>query len=206
MKRAVSALVVLLGLSGQSWALNLEQKAFDLGLSAAVLGTGTVEAAWHSDFQPDETLSIGSSPSPLVRATADYYVIPNLALGAALNYAAFIPSADIEYYDDGLHHINKNDINTLDYCFALKGRFIVSERVAVKPGIYIGGRSSFSGTPEAREMGVALNGSLEIQIYLSEATCVLFDTGFLSQPYGGVEGVAYVRGGPIYYIGVGLGI
>jgi hypothetical protein len=187
-------------------AYEIEQKPYDLSLSAGLLSSGSIEAAWHSDFKPGETLSFVNLPSTMIRALADYYLHPNVAIGGALTYAAIIPEHAIDYYDSGWHHIARDDIHILDYCFAIKGRFVLSNLLAVKPGLYLGGRSSFSSAPEARETGVALNGGVEFQFFLQDNYYVLVDTGFIAQPYGGVGDVAYIRGGPIFYFCLGLGL
>lgn len=188
-------------------AYDIAAKRVDLAVSGGMLGTGTVEAAWHSDFKRSETLSMTTEPSGIGRLMADVYLVPQFSLGVAVNYAAVTPSQDIRFWDDGRWHtVKKNDISILDYALAIKGRFIASDFIAVKPGIAIGGRNSFSSAPEGRESGLAINGSVELQFYFQDRYYAFLDAGFLAQPYGGVEGVAYVRGGPIGYLCLGLGI
>jgi hypothetical protein len=142
----------------------------------------------------------------MTRLMGDFYLTPHIAIGGALNYGAIIPQADIVYQDHGLHTIKKDDIKLLGYCAAFKGRFFLNEIMALKPGLYLGAWSSFSSSPEAREFGVAVNGSLELQTFFHENYYFLIDLGFFTQPYGGVQDVAYVRGGPIFYFNVGLGL
>jgi hypothetical protein len=187
-------------------AYDLEKKQFDLAVTTGILGSGNIDASWYSDFQPDSTISFNNEPSLMTRVMGDYYLTPYFAIGGALNYGPIIPQQDIVYEDNGLHTISKHDIDLLGYCVAFKGRFILNETMALKPGLYIGGWSSFSSSPEARESGVAINGSLELQAFYYENYYFLIDTGFFTQPYGGVQDIAYVRGGPIFYFNVGLGL
>jgi hypothetical protein len=205
MKKIILWVSVLL-IAAPVYAFDLEKKKIDLAVSAGILGSGNIDASWDSDFKPRRTISFSNEPSFLTRAMADYYLIPNLSIGGAMQYAAVTPKNDIIYYDAGWHSINRNDITVLGYGLTLKGRIIASDTVAVKPGITIGGWSSFSQSPEARESGLAINGSLEIQYYFMENLYTFIDAGFFSQPYGGVVDVAYIRGGPIFYFCVGLGI
>lgn len=188
------------------FAYDIENKQFDLAITTGILSSGTIDASWYSDFRPDSSISFSNNPSLMTRLMADYYLTPYVAIGGALNYGAIIPQADIVYQDNGLHSISKNDIDLLGYCLAIKGRVLLNETMALKPGLYLGGWSSFSSSPEARENGVAVNGSLELQSFFYENYYFLVDMGFFAQPYGGVQGIAYVRGGPIYYFNVGLGL
>jgi len=188
------------------WAYDLEKKQFDLAVTGGLLTPGTIQASWYDDFQLRNTITFSNDPSLITRIMADYYIIPNLAIGTALNYGAITPQSNITYEDNGLHTIDKHDIDLLGYCVAIKGRFLINETMAIKPGLYIGGWSTFSSSPEARENGVAINGSLELQTYFYENYYFLIDMGFFSQPYGGVQDIAYVRGGPIFYFNVGFGL
>jgi len=185
---------------------NPEDKPFDLAVSLGLLGGGSFQGSWDSDFPAATTLSENTVPSFMGMAIYDYYILPYLSVGGALTYAAIIPQSDIDWYDDGEHHINMNDIFIMDYCVGIKYRKVFNDLFAVKPGLYLGIRNSFSHSWEAREIGMALDGSLEFQLFIRDNLYTFIDLGFLSQPYGGVVNIAYVRGGPIYYFTVGFGI
>lgn len=187
-------------------AYDPESKPFDFGVSLGMLGSGSFQGSWYSDFPADSTISESSSPSLMGMAMYDYYIRPYLAVGASLVYAAIVPRSDINWYDNGYHHVDMNDIFILDYCLGIKYRQVLGGLIAVKPGLYLGLRNSFSHNWEAREIGMAIDGSVEFQLFIKDNLYTFIDFGFLSQPYGGIMQIAYVRGGPIYYFTVGLGI
>lgn len=193
-------------LSAGIFAIAPEDKKFDLGVSFGMLGSGNFEASWYDDFDPIYTVKETNVPAFLGRAVFDYYIMPFFAIGASLAYAAIVTKNDINWVDDGYHSVSKNDIFILDYCVGIKYRHVFDGGFVIKPGVALGGRNSFSHSYEAREFGMALDVSVEAQYYLKEFGYVYVDCGLLSQPYGGVEDIAYVRGGPIYYITVGFGI
>ena len=89
---------------------------------------------------------------------------------------------------------------------ALKARFFVSPDFCIKPGLALGFRKTFSTEPDAREMGLCFEGNIEGQYHFSEKYFLLADFGFFTQPYGGVQDVAYVRAGPVFYTNIGIGI
>lgn len=175
-------------------------------LSGGLLLPGSFDGSWYSDFPSDYTLSESTDPSWLLHTGLDCYIRPNLAVGLSLIFAPIIPMDDIDYLDGGVEHfIGKNDIYILDYCLGLTGRLPLGEIASLKAGLYAGGRSSFSSAPEGREFGVAIDGTLGVEIPLVGSSFAFAELGFLYQPYGGVIDVAFVRGGPIVYVALGLG-
>jgi len=179
---------------------NSKDVRLDFGVSLGTVFPGKIEAAWHSDFKPDETFSFKNKSLLLIKAKADYYVLPYLSAGICLNY---VP---IKMQDDANVGLNDVTIHMAEFDGTVKGRFWVSNSFVLKPGIALGIRKTFSSEPNARELGFCLNVGVEAQYYFMEKTFLLCDFGFFTQPYGGVQDVVYVRAGPIFYANIGFGI
>ncbi|MCK4823388.1 hypothetical protein KA005_46980 [bacterium] len=94
----------------------------------------------------------------------------------------------------------------LEFGGTIKARFIVNHKLAIKPGFNIGYRQTFSESEDARCKGLGLNGSCEIQYRTPMDLIVYGDIGFLTQPVGGVQDVAYMLFSPIFYIALGIGL
>jgi hypothetical protein len=179
---------------------NITNDRFDFGISLGTVFPGKIEAAYYSDFKPDETFSFKNKSSLLIKAKADYNIISHLSIGICLNY---VPIKLNDTYDVGLTNIT---IHMVEFDAAIKGRFWATEKFALKPGIALGFRETFSSESNAREKGFCLNAGIEGQFYFLGKTFLLVDCGFFTQPYGGVYDVVYVRAGPVYYANIGLGI
>lgn len=199
-------LSLLLLFCASAFAFEAGGKTVEARFSGGLLTSGSFDASWYSDFPSDFTLEESTDPSWIIRAGLDCYIAPEIAIGASFSYAPIIPETDIDYVDGGVdHYIGKNDIYILDYCAGIRGRLKLSELLVLTAGLYAGGRSSFSSAPEAREFGMAIDGDLAIQAQLIGGTFAFAELGFLSQPYGGVIDIAYVRGGPILFLTMGIG-
>lgn len=192
-----------------AYAFDIQGTTFEASLGGGIDLSGKFEASWYSDFADKYTVSETTEPSWLFRGTFDCYVAKNLAVGLLLVHASITPKEDI-YYDDGetttLIHIGMNDISILDYCLGIVGRIPLSRIISIRTGLYAGGRSSFSTVPEAREFGLAIDGSLGLNVLCFGGVFAFAEVGFLYQPYGGVVDIAYIRGGPIVYCAIGLGL
>jgi hypothetical protein len=81
---------------------------------------------------------------------------------------------------NSFHHLGMNDIFILDYCLGIKYRKVFGEHLAVKPGIYLGLRNSFSHNWKAREIGMAVDGSVEFQLFIKNNRYTFIDFEFLS--------------------------
>ena len=107
---------------------------------------------------------------------------------------------DIEVFGN---EIKKSGTPIWEFGASIKPRFILSEKVALKPGFNIGHRR-FSGENEfTKWKGLALNGSCEIQYRLSDKLILFEETGFLYQPYGGNVDTD-VTFDPIFYFIFGI--
>jgi hypothetical protein len=173
---------------------------FDFGLSVGAVFPGKIQAADHLDFQEDETINFKNKTSLLIKAKTDYYFTKALSVGLCMNYVP-IKLQDVEDYsfEDITVHMAEIDAT-------FKGRFWLTDNFAFKPGISFGIRKTFSTEPNARELGMCLNVGVEGQYYLKGNLYLLCDAGFFTQPYGGVQDVAYVRAGPIFYTSLGIGM
>jgi hypothetical protein len=172
---------------------------FDIGFSAGVVLPGTIKAADHSDFKPDETVSFKNASCLLLKGSADYYLTKLISGGINLQY---VP---IKVDDNNGLGINDITIHMAEIDGTIKARFQVGQSFYVKPGVALGFRKTFSKEPNAREKGLCLNLSVECQYFLSEKYYLLTDFGFFAQPYGGVQDIAYVKAGPIFYVNIGFG-
>lgn len=194
----ISIFLYLLSLS--IFSQSNKDARLDFGISLGTIFPGTIKAAYNSDFKPDETFSFKNTSSLLIKSKADYYFLPYLSGGICLNY---VP---IKFQDDSNYGLNSITIHMVEFDATVKGKFWISNSLALKPGIALGIRKTFSSESDARELGFCLNAGIEGQYYFLPKTFLLCDFGFFTQPYGGVFDVVYVRAGPIFYANIGLGI
>lgn len=174
-KISFAVLLCAMPLSAQGFA----ERETDVGVTAAYWLDGTVYI---------EGSEVEKESSFLLRAFADMYLIPKLAMGAYFNFAP--------YTQDGL------DINFYEIGVSIKPRFIMSHDFAIKPGLNIGYRWSTSDEEDAEIDAMGLNLSIEFQKMMNER--ILFgEFGFLSQPSGGND-VVEVTYPPIIYFGAGI--
>ncbi len=222
LKYFFSALLYCLPLLATN-AQSLEDNKVDINLSAGtLLPSKNVQGSYESNFPDEETVDIKNKACPLLKATADYNILPSFSVGININYAKFIID-DILFegesikdgnevylgtWDGREHIIPLDDIHMLEFNASVKGRFILNENMLIKPSLYIGYRKTFSSSIDAEETGVVLNYNVEYLYYLTPQFCLLADIGFFSQPYGGVENVGYVRafGVPYFTIGGGFSL
>jgi hypothetical protein len=214
---SLTILLILLPIS--MFSQSLEDNKIEFSINGGVLLPGRVKGSYHSDFNPDSTITIKNKISPLLKIVADYNLSPKFSLGLNINYAKFNIN-DVLYKDnsiksgnevnigtwDGREHIIPfDDIKMLEINGSIKRRFILNDNMVLKPSLYIGFRKTFSSSPDAEEKGVVLNYCIEYQYYIQNIF-LSADIGFVSQPYGGVEHVGYVRTIGVPYIGIGVGI
>jgi hypothetical protein len=207
MKKLILAMF-LLSLAASAQAIDWEKKNLDFSISGGILCPGEIQGSYYSSFDDADTLTFRSQPLFLMRGIVDYFFIPNLGISGNINYASIAMEKDIDFghWDGRDHIVPKGSIPMLEFNSGLKARFFITDQFAFKPALYFGFRKTFSSNPDASEMGIALNGSAEFQYYFNETFNIFWDWGFLSQPYGGIEGVAYIRASPILYFNIGFGI
>jgi len=184
----------------QLFSQSAKSDSFDFGLSFGSVFPGKIQAADHIDFKPSETYNFRNNQCLLIKGMADYFILPYLSGGICINY---VPIKLQDNYNIGINNIT---INMAEVDATVKARFWAAEKLAFKPGISIGYRQTFSSFPDAREKGLCLNAGIETQFYFMKKTFLLFDLGFFTQPYGGVQDIVYVRAGPVYYANIGFGM
>jgi len=216
-----SVLIIFTMLPISIFSQNLEINKFEFSINGGSLLPGNVKGSYHSDFEPDSTVTIKNRISPLIKIIADYNLNSKYSVGLNVNYAKFNID-DILYKDNSIKNGNKvnlgfwdgrehiipfDDIKMFEINASIKRRFIFAENMVLKPSLYIGFRKTFSSSPDAEEKGVVLNYNVEYQYYIRDLF-LSADLGFLSQPYGGVDHVGYVRslGEPYFTFGVGVSI
>lgn len=203
-------------------AQTLGENKIEFSASGGFFFPGNVQGSYESDFPPDLSVTVRNSLSPLLKLTGDYFLTSNFSVGLNLNYAAYYIS-DILYKDqslkfgnevnlgrwDGIDHIIKlDDISMLEINSSFKWRFILNERMVLRPALYVGYRQTFSESPWSRERGVVINYNLEYQFFFTDQLFALADLGFFSQAYGGVKHIGYLRtlGVPYFTLGIGMAI
>ena len=179
---------------------------------------GNVQCSYHLGFDPDSTVTIKNKLSPLIKIVADYNFHPKYSVGLNINYVKFNIN-DILYKDksiksgnevnlgtwDGREHIIPfDDIKMLEINISVKRRWFLTDNMVLKPSIYIGFRKTYSSRPDAKEKGVVLNYNFEYQ-YCIKKMYLSADLGFISQPYGGVEHVGYIRSLGVPCLSLGFG-
>lgn len=216
----ISKLILFTLIPVSIFSQDLKDKKFEFSISGGALLPGKVEASFHSDFDPDSTVEIRNKISPLIKLVADYNLTSKFSIGLNINFAKFNID-DILYKDqsmktgtevnlgtwDGREHIIPlDDIKMLEINGSVKWRFILTDNMVLKPCLYIGFRKTFSSSPDAEEKGVVLNYNVEYQYYIGVKYFLLADFGFISQPYGGVDHLGYVRSSGVPYFTLGFGI
>ena len=217
---SICKLILFLFIPFSIYSQNLQNKKVEFSISGGAMLPGKVQGSYEADYNPDSTVTIENKISPLIKVVLDYQIMSKFSVGLNLNYAKF-NIRDIFYKDksmkngnevslgfwDGREHIIPlDDIKMLELNGSLKWRFILSEKMVLKPCLYLGYRKTFSGSPDAREKGMVLNYNVEYQYYLKANHLIMADFGIISQPYGGVSHVAHVRSFGIAYFSVGYGI
>jgi len=216
----ISELIMLLLVPFSIYSQNLQDKKIEFSISGGALLPGKVQGPYESDYNPDSTVTIKNKVSPLIKIVADYNLTQKLSFGLNINYAKF-NIRDIFYKGESMKTGNEvnlgtwggreriiplDDIKMLEINGSIKWRFFLTEKMVLKPCLYLGYRKTFSGSPDAREKGMVLNFSFEYQYYFKAKHFILADFGIISQPYGGISHVAHVRSFGIPYFSVGYGM
>jgi len=142
----------------------------------------------------------------LARMAFDLYPFPWLG-GSIFMYTGAAPLKEelyLGYWDGQEHSIPASGISILAIGGGLKLRLDTGERRYVKPSIGWVYLHSFSESPDARMDGFVAVGEMEYEHPLSSWLGGVAQFGAAFQPYGGVEDIAYITFGPIYYITLGV--
>jgi len=197
----------------------VQDNKYDISLSIGSFFTGKVQGSYRINFDPDYTVTIKNSASPMLKFVFDYNLNPKFSLGTNINFEKF-NIKDIIYkgesmkfgnevslgvWDGREHVIILDDIKVLELNLSAKWKFALNQNLFIKPCIYIGYRRSFSSSIDARESGMVLNLNAEFQYYIKGQHFVTADLGFFTQPYGGVDDLAWVRSFGVPYMSVGYG-
>ena len=218
----ISKLILFILIPFSIFSQNLKDKKFEFSVTGGTLLPGKVQGSYESDYNPDSTVTITNKVSPLVKFVTDYNITSRLSVGINLNYAKFNINdilykgesmktgneVNLGYWDDREHIIPLDDIKMLETNVSVKGRFILTNNMVIKPCLYLGYRKTFSSSPDAREKGMVLNYNVEYQYYFKARHFISADFGIFSQPYGGISHVAHIRsfGVPYFTIGYGFSI
>ena len=161
--------------------MELEEKSYEIGIAAGVLLPGDVYVSLHGD-------NVDRNANVMLRGFIDSYVVPKLALGAYVNFGTLNLEEDIDigfWGEDEEYRIEKTGVTILELGGAIKHRFIVSPKFAIKPALNIGYRRFFGETDFSTWNALGINGSCEFQYKISDTLLGYFESGFLSQPSGG---------------------
>ena len=215
----ISKLILFTLIPFSIFSQDLKDKKIEFSITGGALLPGKVQGSYESDYNPDSTVTITNKVSPLIKFVTDYNILPYLSVGINVNYAKFNINdilykdesmkegneVSLGYWDDREHIIPLDDIKMLETNVSVKGRFILTDKMVIKPCVYLGYRKTFSSSPDAREKGMVLNYNVEYQYYLKARHFITADLGIFSQPYGGVTHVAHVRSFGVPYITIGYG-
>jgi len=190
-------------------AEELQKKSLDISLSVAAAFPGVIVASFEEDFPPDQTMMFSNTVSPGLKMAADYYppAIGWLAPSIAVHYAPlFLPQdIDLGYWGGRDHFLPKNDIHLVEVEGGIRSRFFIDGVWTIEPGLFLGYCHTFSSSPDAVNNGFMLDVNTEIQRRYP-GFHLLFTIGLMTQLYGGVEELAYIRSFPVAYLAAGLGI
>jgi hypothetical protein len=154
---------------------SFQDKKYEFGIASGFLSSGDVYVSLYGD-------NVKQKSNFLVRIYADAYIIPQLAFGIYFNYSTLNLEKDIEVFGQ---QIKKSGTPIWEIGGSIKPRFIVSDKIAIKPGFNIGYRKYSGDNKFSTWKGLAMNASCEIQYRLSDKLIVFAEPGFLYQPYGG---------------------
>lgn len=183
-------------------------KPWEFSSSVGIVFPGKIEGSYESDFPYNETKSFRNEPLLLLRVGGEYYLHPMVAVAANIYAASIVLEEEVDLgVWDGQHHvIPKDGIYLAEIVLGPKVRFAFTPRITMKAGIYFGYRQTFSSDADARNMGFAFDGNMELSYRVGQNLKALVELGFLSQLYGGIIDVAYIRSGMVPYASVGVGI
>ena len=172
-----------------------EKTKFEFGLAPGLLFSGDVYISLLGG-------NVTQKSNFLLRSYIDAYVIPQIAFGIYANYSNLNLENDLEIFGQ---EIKKSGTSIIGVGASIKPKFIISQKVAIKPGFSVGHRQFFGDNDFSKWKGLGLNGSCEIQYLLSDQLILFGETGFLYQPYGGNEDTD-VTFDPIFYLVFGIAI
>jgi hypothetical protein len=196
-----AVVVSMLSLLESADAKSFEEKSYEMGIAGGLLFSGDVYVSLYGD-------DVERNSNLVLRAFIDSYVVPKLAVGAYLAYSTLNLDEDIEigfWGDDEEYNIEKSGISVVEIGGAIKPRFVVSPRFAIKPGLNIGYRKFFGETDFSTWQALGINGSCEFQYRINDTYIIYQETGFVSQPTGGNVDTD-VTFGPTFYVLLGLAI
>ncbi len=205
----MKATILIVGIAclGATLLQGNPQRRLDLrgSVGGGLLAGGEFEASWESDFPADRTMSMATDPSWLLRGSLDAAINSSVALGLLAIYAPITPREDIEYLDGGSSiQISRHDLRLFDIGLGPVVTLPLDSKVLVRCALYGGFRWSYSSVSAGREFGMAIDGTIAAEYAIDEQLRCFLETGFIGQPYGGVQDLAFIRGGPILYVAAGL--
>ena len=183
-------------------------KPLEFSSSVGIVFPGPIEGSYESDFPYNKTESFKNEPLLLLRVGGEYYLHPRVAVAANIYAASIVLEEEVDLGTwDGEHHvIPKDGIYMAEITLGPKVRYAFTPRITAKAGIYFGYRQTFSSDADARNRGFAFDGNMELSYRVGQNLNALVELGFLSQLYGGIIDVAYIRSGMVPYASVGVGI
>lgn len=154
---------------------------WELGVAAGLLLPGEIST---------DTATLDTSAGFLVRAAADFHLVPRFSLGPYALYASTT--------------VGDSGGNVIALGAALKGYFRLGQSLSLRPGVALAYQLSKvqSGSDSASGLGVAA--LLEVAMPVASGMNGYLHLSFLSQPSGGISGVTDVTWAPIFYLAVGV--
>jgi hypothetical protein len=159
----------------------------DIGLSIGLWNSGDIYLAEYD-------VDIEKKSSLLFRLFYDSYIVPKFAIGGYINYSQV----------DLSNGYVTASATMIEFGVAMKPRFLLGEKMAIKPGLNLGYRTTDSSDYESAEgEGLGVNLSVELQFLMNPKYNFHIEGGFLSQPIGGNDDTI-ILWAPITYILVGM--
>lgn len=154
---------------------------WELGVAGGLLLPGEIST---------ETATLDTNAGFLVRASADFHLVPRFSLGPYALYASTTVGAA--------------DGRVIALGATLKGYFGLGQSLSLRPGVALAYQLSKvqSGSDSATGLGVAA--LLELAMPVASGMNAYLHLSFLSQPSGGISGVTDVTWAPIFYLAVGV--
>ena len=167
---------------------------YEFGIAPGMLFSGDIYVSLHGG-------NVKQNSNYLIRSYADAFIIPRLAFGVYFNYSSLNLEKDVTVFGET---IKKSGTPIWEIGGAIKPRFVLNEKITVKPGFNIGHRRFSGDSKFTKWKGLAMNASCEFQYSISEKMRIISETGFLYQPYGGNVDTD-ITFDPMFYMVFGIG-
>jgi len=164
----------------------LKERSRDFGISVGYIFEGSAYFA-----EPDRYSA--HTAGPMIRAFYDSFLMERFAVGLYAQAAL----------SDFPRYTTEEGTILVELGFSAKPRFLVGEKMALKPGLNVGYRTYLADDEYVQSDGLGLNLGLELQYDIGASYLPFLEVGFISQPWGGNDETD-ITFDPITYVQLGI--